>query len=437
MTERQASGLSKQIEGERWAAVWHEFLTSSAIFPIFDAIRVISANGLGNYLTELAHYIMFCAAWVQAYVLGAQKARYRATGAAALTQVRWVRWRLVASNLVGPLLYSLFDLPIEGARFFHEPYHAVYWGFALLMGLLQGSGTFGGPRWRAFFNVAQSLLRTALFPVVYYLSEVGVETHGWAWENLRRYWSAPGHLFILAAALFLGLLLGLAEAQGDRYAAFLRQAARRLKLYAEWGLGAELVESSFQDPGVLALQRVERTVLFMDIRGFTAWSETRDPAVVVEMLNRFYHVAERVVEAHGGHKPLFTADEVMTRFHEPLSAARTALALQRELAPLLAREGLAVGVGLHRGQVIEGLMGAASTKTFNIIGDTANTAKRLESAAGRGEVLISISVYAVLGDRAVIGPAREITVKGKERPLTIYPLQKLADAEAHQSADER
>lgn len=406
--------------------MWREFITDSALFPIFDAIRVVGTEGLGNYLTELSHYTLFAAALIQAYALGVQRAQRRITSDVAASLHEGWDWPLLVGNLVGPLLYTLFELPLEGTRFFHKPYHAVYWGFALLMGLSQSAETLSGPRWRAVLAVVQSLLRTSLFPVVYYLSEVGIETSGiLSFASLRRYWATPGHLFILTAALFLGLLLGLAEAQGERYATFLRQAARRLKLYAEWGLGADLVESSFQDPWVLALRRVERTVLFMDIRGFTAWSESRDPAAVVDMLNRFYHVAERVVETYGGHKPLFSGDEVMTRFAEPLNAARTALALQTELAPLLSQEGLAVGIGLHNGKVIEGLMGGAGTKNYNIIGDTVNTAKRLESASGRGEVLISTAVRAALGERAIVGPGREIVAKGKKEPLVVYPLKEV------------
>ena len=64
-------------------------------------------------------------------------------------------------------------------------------------------------------------------------------------------------------------------------------------------------------PSVQQQQRVQRTVLFMDIRGFTSWSEAKSPEMVVTMLNEFYEMAEQIVAAGGGTKPHFIGDEVM------------------------------------------------------------------------------------------------------------------------------
>ncbi len=95
------------------------------------------------------------------------------------------------------------------------------------------------------------------------------------------------------------------------------------------------------------------------------------------MLNRYYNAAETVVGDYHGHKPNFTADEVMTRFDSPEMALNTALDLQEVLQPVLNSFNLTVGIGLHTGEVIEGLMGSDNTRKYDIIGDTVNTAKRL------------------------------------------------------------
>jgi len=91
---------------------------------------------------------------------------------------------------------------------------------------------------------------------------------------------------------------------------------------------------------------------------------------------------------------------------------------QQALAPW----GLGAGIGLHSGPVVEGLLGSAGIKGYDVIGDTVNTAKRIEGAAGAGEVLVSEPVRAALGAALAVGARRELTVKGKEAPIAVCPL---------------
>lgn len=99
-----------------------------------------------------------------------------------------------------------------------------------------------------------------------------------------------------------------------------------------------------------------------------------------------------------------------------------ALAAARELAASQPRSlgghGLGAGIGLHWGPVVEGLMGARNLKYFDVIGDTVNTAKRIEGAAGPGEILASEAFRAV--GRLDSGGARSIEVKGKAAPLALH-----------------
>jgi class 3 adenylate cyclase len=217
-------------------------------------------------------------------------------------------------------------------------------------------------------------------------------------------------------------LLGLADVQRIRYAEFLRDVAGQLKQYSEWSLGADLIASSINDPQTLELRRVERTILFMDIRGFTAWTEQTTPQQAVQMLNQYYTAAEAVISCHEGHKPTFTADEIMTRFADPQTALHAAFDLQKTLKPLLRSFNLAVGIGLHQGEVIEGLMGSESTRKYDIIGDAVNTAKRLESAAGRGEIIISTPIYHALPHPPAQAVPRTLQVKGKAQGLPVFAL---------------
>jgi adenylate cyclase len=200
----------------------------------------------------------------------------------------------------------------------------------------------------------------------------------------------------------------------------LRYLAGQLKEYSEWSLGSELITSAIDNPDTLQLQRVERTMLFMDIRGFTAWTEHVDPQQAVHMLNTYYNAAETIIIDHGGHKPNFTADEIMTRFDTSEAALRTAMDLQTGLQPILASFNLAVGIGLHTGEVIEGLMGSDNTRKYDIIGDAVNTAKRLESSAGQGEIVMSAATYRALPDKLAHVTPRTLQVKGKAEALQAF-----------------
>jgi class 3 adenylate cyclase len=80
------------------------------------------------------------------------------------------------------------------------------------------------------------------------------------------------------------------------------------------------------------------------------------------------------------------------------------------------------GIGVHSGPVVEGLLGSTGLKGYDVIGDTVNTAKRIEGAAAGGEVLISNDVRAALDSATQLGEMREVVAKGKEVPIQVYPL---------------
>ena len=88
--------------------------------------------------------------------------------------------------------------------------------------------------------------------------------------------------------------------------------------------------------------------------------------------------------------------------------------------------GLGIGVGLHIGPVIEGLMGGAEVKEYRFVGDTVNTAKRICSEAQPGQVLLSESTFVQVVPAVVTGPAFELSAKGKAEPLKVRPLLELA-----------
>ncbi len=378
----RASSLEERIQGSQATRIIGEFVSTSALFPILDAIQGIAANGWINYLSGPAHYVLFAAAFVQAWFLGTTKSD--------TWQSRFV------GNLLAFMLYAPLDMAIEGVEFFTKPYHWLFGAFSLLMATLSALQIISKDvsLWQIVTTLLLNVSKILLFPAMYLIIEMGLEiSTQLSWRAWQDYMASSGHKFIFYGALLFGVLLGLAEAQRINYAQFLRYLAGQLKKYSEWSLGSDLITDAIDDPEALRLRRVKRTILFMDVRGFTAWSEQVDPQQAVQMLNKFYNAAETVISRHQGHKPNFTADEIMTRFKTAGSALDAALELQQALGPILTPYNLAVGIGLHTGEVIEGLMGSDSTRKYDIIGDAANTAKRLESSAGRGEILISEATH--------------------------------------------
>jgi len=409
MTVSAAATLNDRIQGGPGLRILREFATNSGIFPAFHVIRIITTLGFADFVSDPANFAILLAGAAQAVFLG-MRSRYQ-----------W--WQRALGNLIAPLLYTILDLILEGpAEYASAPYHWVFWIYAGFMAFLYALENLI-PALRTALIIVISLWRVTLFPALYVLSELGKEFAQFTWPSFVDYWQAsPGHSFILLAALLFGLLLGLSEAQVSRFTEVLQRIATRLKQVSEWSLDSDLLEESIHDQGVLSQRRAERAILFMDIRGFTAWSESRDPETVVGMLNQFYELAERIVMAGGGHKPHFIADEVMTWFEDPQAAVETARRLKRETSDLLRHFELASGAGLHLGQVVEGLMGSSTTRNYNIIGDAVNTTARLCAAAHPGEALISGELAERLALVKELGAPRSIEAKGKQELLTVYPL---------------
>ena len=403
--------LSQKIEGSARSRIWREFVTTSALYPVFDAIRVLSTEGVIAYLTELPHYLIFAAAGLQAWFLGRRPL------------LPW--YQRAIGSLIAPALYTLIDMGLEGiTSFWSKPNHWIYWLFSLgialfftLEGLL--------PRLRPIILMGMNIWRVMLFPILYATSELTIELSTRpTWADFQDYWFGnSGHIFILLASLLFGLLLGLREIDLDDYLQVLRQVARQLKQVSEWSLDADLLARSMQDEDALSQQRVNRAVLFSDVRGFTQWSEQQPPETVVKMLNQFYELADKIVVQKGGTKPHFIGDEVMTWFADPATAVAAACQLRDEVTTALQPFGLQTGTGVHWGEVVEGLMGSSDTRNYNILGDTVNTASRLVSAAQPGEVLISETLWELVKSTAVVSTSsRDIQAKGKERPLRVHSI---------------
>jgi adenylate cyclase len=404
---RAPSTLDTRIAGSFRTRFWLELFGNSAHFPIANTLLELLVAGAGAYLLEPDIYVIALACIAQAWCL-----------------TRWStspQPRRLAGNLIGPLVYTAIESAIEGGAFFTAPHHLAYWGFSLAIGALQAMQQRVPATAAALLVVAENVARTAILFFMYALFEINADQP--AVFSTRVFFADGSHTFIALAVLFLGLSGGLANLTASRSLDLVRRTTAQLQLYSEWLLGRDLLRETFLNPSALTLTRRERAVMFMDIRGFTRWSETQAPEAVVGLLDRYYHLAEEVLGRHGTIKFKLSADEVMAVFPDAASALHAAQELSCLTRPLLAGWQLGAGIGVHSGPVVEGLLGSAGVKFYDVIGDTVNTAKRIESAAGPGEVLVSQEGLRAAGAAFTPGPRREINAKGKEEPLGVYPLQ--------------
>jgi len=187
------------------------------------------------------------------------------------------------------------------------------------------------------------------------------------------------------------------------------------------------------DPDKLHLggKRAEITTLFADIRGFTSFSESVDPEQLVSVLNRYLAAAAEAILDEEGTIDKFLGDAVMAWFNAPilqpdhtLRSIRAALgirdavtALYSELPPQF---HLSFGVGIHFGDVVLGLVGSEKQLEYTAIGDSVNTAKRIQENAAAGQILISSEVYKQIPDQIDVRQVEPIHAKGKRKPVEVY-----------------
>lgn len=197
---------------------------------------------------------------------------------------------------------------------------------------------------------------------------------------------------------------------------------------------AELISAERAQASLLG-QSCEVTVLFSDIRGFTAMSERLDSREVVEQLNEYLARMVEVVERHHGNVDKFMGDGILAYFGAPQTLpehARAATDCALEMLEALEklnneRQGrglgpLAIGIGVHSGPATLGEIGPPDRREFTVIGDTVNLASRVEGLTkGAGApILVTESAQARAGEHFAWRELEPVTVKGKSQPVRTF-----------------
>jgi len=204
----------------------------------------------------------------------------------------------------------------------------------------------------------------------------------------------------------------------------------RLKRFFSPHLAELIVQGGAGDP--LQSHRREITVVFLDLRGFTAFAEVAEPEEVMSVLREYHARMGEAILAHEGTLERFTGDGMMIFFNDPVPvpnpaerALRMTLEMRARLEELAARwrksgYELHAGIGIAQGYATIGTIGFEGRWDYSAIGTVTNLAARLCGEAQGGQILISQRVQAAVSELADTEPAGELSLKGFQRPTTAF-----------------
>ena len=259
---------------------------------------------------------------------------------------------------------------------------------------------------------------------------------GMSWWGMRQ--GLVIHVVAILLPLLLACLVGLLVTY-HRNQLDLQQTRHIFSRFMDPAVVEQLVD----DPEHKALtntRSVDITVLFSDIRNFTSISEQRTPGEVVNMLNQYFDAQLKVLFAHQATLDKFIGDAVMAFWGAPVPQENHAiLAVDAALAMVDALEtfkrdyGYAdfdIGIGIHTGRAVVGLIGSHARYDYTAIGDSVNLASRIEGLTKNcAHILVSETTMELCGEHFGFSPKGEFKVKGREQPVKVYePYRKSASA---------
>ena len=212
------------------------------------------------------------------------------------------------------------------------------------------------------------------------------------------------------------------------------QQKELVRRFATSEVADDLAASGFSLGG----RKVQATVMFSDIRGFTSLVESQPPEETIELLNTYYTLMFDAISSHGGVVNQMIGDGLMAIFgapqpldDAPLAAVRAALDMQEMIEMFnverigLGKDPVRIGIGIASGEVVAGYTGTQQRATYTCIGDTVNLAARLEAhtkEAQRG-ILIDGATQAALGEKLPLEPLGDVLFKGKSEPVPVVAVK--------------
>ena len=251
------------------------------------------------------------------------------------------------------------------------------------------------------------------------------------------------HLALYEQKRQLGQLIGKLESQAAELSDWNRTLERRvadgvaevqklgrMKRFFSPQISELILRGGTDDP--MKSHRREITVVFLDLRGFTAFAETAEPEEVMGVLHEYHGEMGRLIMAHQGTIEHFAGDGIMIFFNDPVvidnpaaAAVRMGIDMQARLLPLrqswLQRgHDLHMGIGIAQGYATIGIVGFEGRQDYSAIGSVCNLASRLCGEAKGGQILVTQRVQAQVADIAGTASVGELSLKGFHRPVPTF-----------------
>lgn len=202
-----------------------------------------------------------------------------------------------------------------------------------------------------------------------------------------------------------------------------------LKMYVDETVLNFMVGREFES-SLMANEMVEASVVFIDICSFTSISEKESPDAVVKLLNSYFDVMVKEIIAQGGYIDKFIGDAIMAVFRGEYHLDRAidaCLAVRNQIEKLPSLSNTIsfspkVSIGVNSGEMISGNIGSANLKRldYTVIGDTVNTAQRLQAAAKESQIIINETAYQKVKESFNCRKVGEVTLKNKSNPMNVY-----------------
>ena len=199
-----------------------------------------------------------------------------------------------------------------------------------------------------------------------------------------------------------------------------------LKMYVDANV-LHFMESRDYESSLTANETIEASVVFIDICGFTSISESEKPDTVVKLLNNYFDIMVQEIIAQNGIVDKFIGDCVMAVFKDDFHldrAIEASISIRNSINQLPSENGFSpkVAIGINSGEMISGNIGSATLKRldFTVIGDTVNTAQRLQSVANVGQIIIPEICYEKVKESFKCEKRCSISLKNKTDEVTIY-----------------
>ncbi len=219
----------------------------------------------------------------------------------------------------------------------------------------------------------------------------------------------------------------------------IRELEEQTRVLFERYLPPQVAQYLIDDPSRANLggERREVTILFADLRGFTALAEKMPPERLIEVVNGYLSIATESIFANGGVLDKFMGDAVMALYNSPLDqpdhalrAVKTAFAVRESLMDQDQEPALHFGFGINTGEAVVGNVGSQALMNYTAIGDAVNVAFRLQEQAKEQQILLSRATYDQVKDLVEVKSLGRMRIKRRAEEAEVYEALDLRDSGA-------